>query len=188
MTVSKLGKNKPTCVVLTDGDEQAVSLLRQNLDDPFNAVDLKTVKERFFLWGRSEVAGFYEWCRQAYDDDGNVWTTTKETVQFDCIIAGDVMYKSELPRLFFETVDALLVASNANVVDKGDNDNTGVLWLCHVPRATVTHEVVQQAARDAGFEVETVDLSSIPPVEGCPVEDSSRAQVYRITRRLSTFM
>jgi hypothetical protein len=184
MAVSKLGN--PACVVLTDGDEKAVSLLEDNLADPFNAIDSDKVKARFLLWGYDQVTEFTDWCRRAYggtktgnEKNGSssagvgVWKDEQDstTVKMDCIIAGDVMYKSELPPLFFATVDALLVS------------NGGTLWLCHVPRATVTHEVVQQAARDAGFRVETIDLTTIPPVEGCPLEDSSRAKVYRITRQ-----
>jgi predicted nicotinamide N-methyase len=174
MTISKLGN--PACVVLTDGDEKAVSLLKDNLADPFNSIDSDTVKARFLLWGYDHVAEFTDWCRQAYDgskdnNENGVWKKPDTPVKMDCIIAGDVMYKRELPPLFFATVDALLVSTG------------GTLWLCHVPRATVTHEVVQQAARDAGFVVETIDLTTIPPVEGCPLEDSSRAKVYRITRQ-----
>jgi hypothetical protein len=180
MTLSKLGS--PACVVLTDGDDQAVSLLQSNLEDPFNQITLQTYKTRLLQWGLPEVAGFGDWCRKAYEGNDSVgWNTasTPDTpVRFDCIVAGDVMYKSELPVLFFETVDALLIPSSSNGATTG-----GVLWLCHVPRATVTHQVVQSAARNAGFHVETVDLSQFPPVQGCPLEDSSRAQVYRITRR-----
>jgi hypothetical protein len=192
MTVSKLGGH-PTCVVLTDGDEKAVSLLRDNLADPFNSIDSDKVKPRLLRWGYDHVTEFTDWCRQAFNGKDNnnsssacalrkeqVWKE-EDTVKMDCIIAGDVMYKSELPSLFFATVDALLVS-------KGDSESSsptggGTLWLCHVPRATVTHEVVILAARDAGFAVETVDLTTIPPVEGCPLEDSSRAKVYRITRQ-----
>jgi predicted nicotinamide N-methyase len=180
MTISKLGH--PACVVLTDGDEKAVSLLRDNLADPFNSIDSDKVKPCLLRWGSDQVADFTDWCRQAFDGKDNnnssacalrkeqIWKE-EDAVEMDCIIAGDVMYKSELPPLFFATVDALLVSSG------------GTLWLCHVPRATVTHDVVILAARDAGFAVETVDLTTIPPVEGCPLEDSSRAKVYRITRQ-----
>jgi hypothetical protein len=179
MTVSKLGH--PFCVVLTDGDEKAVSLLQDNLADPFNSIDSDKVKPRLLRWGYDQVTEFTDWCRKAFDGNENnnssacalkkeqVWKE-QDAVKMDCIIAGDVMYKSELPPLFFATVDALL-------------ESSGTLWLCHVPRATVTHEVVTLAARDAGFAVETVDLTTIPPVEGCPLEDSSRAKVYRITKQ-----
>ena len=189
MTVSKLGH--PACVVLSDGDEKAVSLLQDNLTDPFNSIDSDKVKPCLLRWGYDKVADFTDWCRQAFDGKDNnnssscalrkeqIWKE-QDAVKMDCIIAGDVMYKSELPPLFFATVDALLVS-------KGESESLsstgGTLWLCHVPRATVTHEVVMLAARDAGFAVETVDLTTIPPVEGCPLEDSSRAKVYRITRQ-----
>jgi hypothetical protein len=177
MAVSKLGN--PACVVLSDGDEKAVSLLQDNLADPFNSIDSGKVKARFLLWGYDQVADFTDWCRKAYDGNESnnsvVWKE-QDTVKMDCIVAGDVMYKRELPPLFFATVDALLLS-------RSDSSTGGTLWLCHVPRATVTHEVVMSAARDAGFAVETIDLTTIPPVEGCPLEDLSRAKVYRITRQ-----
>jgi hypothetical protein len=186
MTVSKFGH--PACVVLTDGDEKAVSLLQDNLDDPFNSINSGKVKARLLRWGYDQVTDFTDWCRKAYDGNENnnnnssacaVWKE-QDTVQMDCIVAGDVMYKSELPPLFFATVDALLASSSESTESSSTG---GTLWLCHVPRATVTHEVVMSAARDAGFAVETIDLATIPPVEGCPLEDSSRAKVYRITRQ-----
>lgn len=194
MTVSKLGH--PACVVLTDGDEKAVSLLQDNLADPFNSIDDSKVKARLLYWGYDHVADFTEWCRKAYDGNENennennnssagaLWKE-QDTVKMDCIIAGDVMYKSELPPLFFETVDALLVSKSSSESSSSSSSSTvgGTLWLCHVPRATVTHEVVVSAARDAGFAVEIVDLTTVPPVEGCPLEDLSRAKVYRITRQ-----
>jgi hypothetical protein len=178
MTVSKLGHPCPSCVVLTDGDEKAVALLQDNLVDPFNSIDSSKVKACLLRWGYDQVAGFNDWYRNAYNvsdnSDDNININATDTVKFDCIVAGDVMYKNELPPLFFATVDALLVSGV---------DGVGTLWLCHVPRATVTHDVVAAAAVKAGFRVETVDLTKIPPVEGCPLEDSSRAKVYRITRQ-----
>ena len=34
---------------------------------------------------------------------------------------------------------------------------TGALYLCHVPRAGVTHEVVEAAAMEAGLVAQRVD-------------------------------
>jgi predicted nicotinamide N-methyase len=153
---SKLGP--PACVALTDGDEQAMTLLEENLANPFNAVDSSIAKSRFLCWGK-DVHTFTEWCQQSWPSDHHT---------FDIIVAGDVMYKKELPMLFFQTVDNLL-------------SQEGVLWLCHVPRSTVNHLVVMQAAEDGGFQIQAQDTSSME-VADCPDEDLNRAVVYRITR------
>jgi len=63
--------------------------------------------------------------------------------KFDVVIAGDVMYKEGLPELFFKAASDILVPD-------------GVMYICHVPRYTVTHDVVVRAAGEAGFVIETV--------------------------------
>lgn len=67
-------------------------------------------------------------------------------VVFDCILAGDVLYKSNLPLLFFQTVSRYLSR-------KADS----ALYLCHIPRAGITHERVVRAAQDAGLIIEEFD-------------------------------
>lgn len=157
MVASKLGN--PTCVVLTDGDSVALNLLQQNLENPYNAIDKNTTKATLLRWG-SHVDEFGKWCRQTFASDTN---------KFDVILAGDVMYKYELPKLFFETVHSLL-------------SETGTLLLCHVPRALVTHDVVRAAAQECGFDIEEFDSSDIR-VENCPMHDRERAIVYKVLRK-----
>jgi predicted nicotinamide N-methyase len=156
--VSKLGNSK---VVLTDGDEEAMGLLDQNLADPYNEIDASRVKATFLRWNE-QLDEFDCWCR------GNVFDDDESSVDFDILLAGDVMYKNELPALFFKTADRYL-------------SRKGILWLCHVPRSTVTHQVVKDAAVAAGFRIETVDTTNVV-VKDCPKIDLDRAVVYKITR------
>ena len=160
MLVSKLGP--PSCVALTDGDEQTMPLLLDNLQNPFNAIDSSIAKSTFLYWGKS-MKPFSDWCQDSWP---NVFQDSQ--VRFDILVAGDVMYKKELPKLFFQTVDSLL-------------HKDGVLWLCHVPRSTVTHQIMKEAANEAGFKIQTHDTSSLE-VTDCPKDDFDRAVVYRIIR------
>lgn len=115
------------------------------------------------------------------------------------------MYKPDLPRIFFDTVRQLLVRRqqqeqqdqhtdriNNNQQSSNCSGSGGILWLCHVPRSTVTHELVLQAANQAGFTVEqTISLNRLKQtrsnksvetfgIDGCPLEDVERARVYRM--------
>jgi len=155
----------PKCVVLTDGDEKALDLLQSNLEHKNNSIVSAIVKTTMLRWGE-ESEGFVHWCRSSWP---HCWKKNG-AVCFDAIVAGDVMYKEELPPLFFRTVKQLLAPNAA-------------LWLCHIPRSTVTHEIVQTTARTAGFRLETIAFDS-KHIQGCPVEDVSRAQIYRMTNDL----
>lgn len=156
----------PACLALTDGDDKALELLQQNLDNKNNDVDDRIVGARRLLWGPDFSDDFVQWCREKWK---TCWKAESEAVEFDVIVAGDVLYKSELPNLCFATVSHFLTL-------------TGTLWLCHVPRANVTQELVQQAARQAGFAVETIASDGVA-MSNCPVDDRCRAQVYRMTKQ-----
>lgn len=159
MVLSKLNvNNTANRVVLTDGDEEAMELLHRNLADPYNDIDPSRVKATFLRWNE-DLEIFDAWCRTEVDDP-----------IFDMIVAGDVMYKKELPALFFETAKRYLSPVG------------GILWLCHVPRSTVSQQVVKDAAVAAGFHIEAVDTSSVEVNSDCPKFDLDRAVVYRITR------
>lgn len=71
----------------------------------------------------------------------NPTAPTKES--FDFILAGDVLYKESLLAPFLGTVREMLAAG-------------GKMFLCHVPRAGVTYEIVEQALADAGFGFQVV--------------------------------
>jgi hypothetical protein len=125
---------------------------------------------------------------------------------------GDVLYKPDLPRIFFDTVRQLLLRRRQQKerLDQPDDDDDdsqqpsssdasgrsssnsgdgiGILWLCHVPRSTVTHELVVQAAHQGGFTIKktislddnSVGSSSKLLGDTCPMEDVTRARVYRM--------
>lgn len=169
MVVSKIAPSARV-VVLTDGDDEALGLLEENLRDSFNQLDLDQTKATKLYWGDEASLNALEgWCRASWSDDEKPYWPEGSGVQFDCIIAGDVMYKAELPRLFFDTVSRLLAPS-------------GTLWLCHVPRACVDQETVQAAAVLVGLEFVVLDTHNVS-VDACPVEDLSRARVYRMQKR-----
>ena len=153
MVASKVGN--PICVVLTDGDSDVVSLLHQNLVNPYNDIKAKTAKATLLRWGQP-LEEFCKWYQQTFPGQ----------TKFDVILAGDVMYKKELPKLFFDTVNSLL-------------SENGTLWLCHVPRANVTHDVVKTTAYDCGFDIRVFDSSDIR-VDDCPLHDRERAIVYQV--------
>ena len=188
-------------VALTDGDSQALDLLQRNLEEPTNHMDPRRVKAKLLQWGVDHHPGLDTTNRSINhnddddddDDDAETSDNTLKSFQqwaraswphvfasdprhFDWIVAGDVLYKAQLPQLFFETVRALL------------RPGTGTLLLCHVPRAAVTQAVVQEAAHSAGMDV----VSSYEPnhhtrimdvaAHHCPIEDVSRACIYRMQR------
>ena len=172
MAISKVcfPKYNPTAIVLTDGDPKAISLLKSNLENPNNQVNTSIVKATHLLWdatndGSLRFADFSEWFRATYNASASEYTTPL----FDSIFAGDVLYKEELPKLFFATAFALLSK-------KADSS----LWLCHIPRHGVLHSIVVDAAKSAGFVVTTIDTKLNSKVEGFPLDDLQRAITYRM--------
>mmetsp|Transcript_12701 Transcript_12701/g.25891 ORF Transcript_12701/g.25891 Transcript_12701/m.25891 type:complete len:250 (-) Transcript_12701:29-778(-) len=148
-------------IVMTDGDDEALSLLRENLK--MNGLDMAVPPS--YMWG---------------DDDDQIdslrsFLKLPSPLQFDTILAGDVMYKSELPNLFFSSVRRLLSPA-------------GVLYLCHIPRNGVTHEMVVKTCEGLGLSIVQDDSFSFDsPTSPTPLppqakmEDAVRAVVYKVT-------
>lgn len=170
------------------------------------------------LWGTDDpdtLQTFQLWCHETLNDrttttttknqpplvssssSSSSWKTDQTTnatthFPFDVIVAGDVLYKPELISLFFATARALLLSTTmthtALSTDAHDDGGDGVLWLCHVPRFTVTHECVVQGAQQAGFMVELVadghdwvkDATATSTILACPMADVLRAKIYRM--------
>lgn len=178
MAISKICAAKqyfPSALVLTDGDEKAIDLLQMNLANPVNEINASVVRATHLVWGTTESGSiqcpdFCDWCRVHYP---TIWNNSASTdVVFDTIFAGDVLYKADLPKLFFGTAFSLL---------SRQCEDESSLWLCHIPRHGVSHEMVIESAMDAGFSVEKpVDMSFVARVRGCPVEDIQRAIIYRM--------
>ena len=76
---------------------------------------------------------------------------------FDFILAGDVLYKHCLLRPFLRTVRDMLAPG-------------GRMFLCHVPRAGVSYDIVERAFVEAGFGFEILD-GSRDKAKRCRKED-----------------
>lgn len=91
---------------------------------------------------------------------------------FDFVLAGDVLYKDSLSAPFLGTVQKMLARG-------------GRLFLCHVPRAGVTYDIVEQAFLDAGFGFQVLsgkeDGHVVGGVELCE-DDARRARLYSVSR------
>jgi hypothetical protein len=160
----------PSCLVLTDGEDDSVRLMQQNVQQGDNTLlmgsNARLIHTTRMLWGDdTNHEDFEQECRSrfptVYED--------KEHVRFDCILAGDVLYKQHLPPLFFQSASHYM------------SRNSGVLFLCHVPRANVTHDHVMHVAHEFGFHVQSLDITSLPIPLSCPMEDAQRARLYRMT-------
>lgn len=95
------------------------------------------------------------------------------------VLAGDVLYKSALLDPFFSTVRALLNLNPSSAASLPSE-----LLLCHIPRADVPQERVQNKLEELSFTSEIIspglwnygDLLSTY----CPKEDIDRAQMSKI--------
>ena len=131
--------------------------------DPYNKINRKSrVRRATFLRWNEHLETFDDLCRS------NTTNQDGAKIKFDTLLAGDVMCKKELPALFFKTAQHYLTQK-------------GVLWLCHVPNSTVTHQVVVDAALAAGFSIVAVETKDVV-VQDCAKEDLERAAVYKIKR------
>lgn len=99
---------------------------------------------------------------------------------FDFILAGDVLYKQTLLEPFLGTVEEMLAPN-------------GRLLLCHVPRAGVTYDIVEDAFTRNRLAFTVVDGSKdkmeinggrddVGGVELC-MDDARRARLYSVTRK-----
>ena len=149
------------CVALTDGDELSVCLLKQNLErNKIQNYDVMSL-----LWGNEEsMITFSSRSNKTWPQET---TTSNGVVQFDRIVAGDVMYKRELPPLFFETVNRFLARD-------------GYLLLFHVPRSCVDHEMVCSSATKASLCISKIgfELPNIEHVIGISPDDANRGALY----------
>jgi len=156
----------PKCIAMTDGDAKALELLHDNIKN--NDIPSCITDATKLYWGNQEgCTNFNNWCTTKWP---TLWK--ENNCIFDVIIAGDVMYKSELPSLFFQTVKRFL-------------SPTGFLYLCHVPRAAVTHDIIIDAATNEGFCLDTVFVSDLENIErnDCPLDDFQRAVLHTISFR-----
>lgn len=92
-----------------------------------------------------------------------------------CILAGDVLYKEALSDPFLTTTLLLF-----------NHHPQCTMYLCHVPRAGVSHEHVTSKFVERGLIIEEVDRSvwgCYPKIyEYCPAEDLTAASLYLVRR------
>ena len=94
------------------------------------------------------------------------------------LLAGDVLYKAFLLEPFFTTVQALLQTYHEQY-----SEHKAELLLCHIPRAGVTQDMVQDKAREKHLQclpIPREEWGVGQVFEYCPQEDLDRAQVYRV--------
>ena len=158
---SKLGAAQ--CMA-TDGDKEVVELLAKNVH--VNDV-ASVVTARSLFWG----------------DEPSAQTLLKEFprafADVDVVLAGDVLYKRELLPLLFQTVTQVLLTADGK-------ERTFV--LCHIPRADVSHKLVQKQIIESGLRFKEVEMptedamDAAVKLEECPEEDVRRAKLYVITK------
>jgi len=145
-------------IIATDHDK--LSLDHMNADFPANNAKIDVLK--------------LDWYSPDLIEIEKSIASSSERGERVVLLAGDVLYKAVLLTPFFTTVKLLL--------EKYSNGSE--LLLCHIPRAGVLQEYVQQAAKEFGLEVEILpredwdDNSTI--FQYCPPEDLQRSQMYRM--------
>jgi predicted nicotinamide N-methyase len=144
--------------VATDHDIRSINHMIE--DCQRNAVDVKVVT---MDWFRPELSAVGE---SIHPEEPVV------------LLAGDVLYKAILLDPFFDTVVAIFDRYQAHPV---------TLYLCHVPRAGITHDMVVEKAISSGFQVHVYEqaewLENVPFVsEYSPEEDIVKARLYRISK------
>ncbi|CAK4127623.1 unnamed protein product [Aphanomyces euteiches] len=140
--------------IATDGDMSVVTdILEWNVQH--NAPPSSTIDTASLWWGDNSSSGEF---RRRFGDE-----------LFDIVVAGDVLYKGELVPLLLTTVKEWLHPE-------------GIFVLCHIPRADVSHEVLQRELTSHGFKwtllQEAAQAGRLP--EDCSMDDVKKAKVYRI--------
>ncbi|OQR88421.1 hypothetical protein ACHHYP_06825 [Achlya hypogyna] len=141
-------------LVATDGDLEVVNdILTWNVQT--NAPDATNLHTTSLWWG---------------DEASNTAFAERfGSALFDRVLAGDVLYKGELVPLLLASVKTWL---------KSD----GTFLLCHIPRADVSHDVLQSALAAHGFAFGiTTKLARDNLPDDCAVDDAKRALLYTIT-------
>jgi hypothetical protein len=118
-----------------------------------------------------------DWYRPDFSEIQTLISQDKKVV----LLAGDVLYKAVLLDPFFDTVSQLFEQYQTN------GQHPVSLYLCHVPRAGITHEMVVEKAISMGLLIHAYDqsewLNDTPFIrEYSPEEDIVKARLYCITK------
>ncbi|CAM9184820.1 unnamed protein product [Choristocarpus tenellus] len=199
---------RPT--VITDGDDRVVNMAKMNL--VANAIPPSEALATVLRWGDSASKEVFletltVWRRETSEgrDSSPGGEHNESRVEqhqgplpppFDLVIAGDVLYKPSLLHPLLETAKGLLMAGvGEGGRDKDNRDCRGErrvrMIICHVPRAGVTHKMVEEVLTSTGFEFKVVGGKGGEREEECDggvnvggvdlcVEDALRARLYSI--------
>jgi predicted RNA methylase len=176
MVCHKLGASR---VWLTDHDERSLTHMKQ--DVVRNEVQAKVLKIDWF----EPDSGFSGLLTSGW---GTYSTSSSDnSVAGLSLVAGDVLYKHALIEPFFATVAKVMNSSPSSSSTGDDSSDIShdviKLYLCHVPRAGVTHNDIQTAAQQHGLEVTIIPSEewrrgAADNTEYVPEDDSNRAKVY----------
>lgn len=149
-------------VCLTDGDTQALALLRENVKRNHCSAETTTVKQ--LLWGRENA--------QRFALASSTTTSTSTNGTFQIILASDIIYAPQVLVPLWETIQVLLAPTNNNNISTNNNNisssnsdtdndtssskrsnSTPTFILAFAKRKVpVQLEHVLQTAKDYGFE------------------------------------
>lgn len=162
IVAKKLGAE--TCIA-TDGDDRVVQILTKNVQ-----LNKEAVHAHVLSWG--DAKSHTQFCTEFPDLKSKL----------NLILAADVLYKAMLIPLLFNSVEQFFSESS-------DSKQSRLFLLCHVPRAEVSHDMVEKALKAARFEysVQSVqDIRKINPneileMEECPENEYLQAKIYCVT-------
>lgn len=158
MLARKVGAN---VAIATDHDIRSINHM---IDDcQRNEVDVKVTS--------------IDWFKPDFSEIENTISQDSPVV----LLAGDVLYKAVLLDPFFDTVSAIFDRYQTH------GSHPVHLYLCHVPRAGITHEMVVEKALSSGLQVHVHEqsdwLDNAPFVrEYSPEEDIVKARLYHISK------
>ncbi|EER92872.1 hypothetical protein BDA96_01G542200 [Sorghum bicolor] len=119
-------------VVATDGDEESLDLLRQNISSNLEPNSLSRIKIRKLFWGNK-------------DDTQAVRELSGNGAGFDCIIGTDVTYNPD-------AIHPLFVTARELISDRANKDSTPALILCYIQRR-VDEDSILSNATSQGFRL-----------------------------------
>lgn len=118
-------------VVATDGDEESLDLLRQNMSSNLEPNLLSRIMIRKLFWGNK--------------DDMKAVRELPDSAGFDCILGTDVTYNPDAILPLFKTAREL-------ISDRANEDSTPALILCYIQRR-VDEDSILSNATSQGFRL-----------------------------------
>nr|CCA16884.1 conserved hypothetical protein [Albugo laibachii Nc14] len=151
--------------IATDGDDQVVQILKENV-----RLNEESVHAHILSWGDAKSHN-----QLLAQFPGLKSNST-------LILAADVLYKAMLIPLLLDSVTKIFD-------DASGAKQSHLFLLCHVPRAQVSHDMVENALKASRFEysvqsirdIHDINLEEMLKLEECPKEEYLQTKIYRIT-------